>query len=68
RAIVWEQCLNIGVLPPEIDQHNKAFYYVTLEHAQRSGDTAPLLYMFQMAQSRLLDRLTNKKKPSDRWR
>ena len=68
RAIVWEQCLNIGVLPPEIDQYNKAFYYVTLEHAQRSGDTAPLLYMFQMAQSRLLDRLTNKKKPSDRWR
>jgi len=24
--------------------------------------------MFQMAQSRLVDRLTNKKKPSARWR
>ena len=68
RALIWEQCLSIGLLPPEIDQHNKAFYYVTLEHAQRSGDTAPLLYMFQMAQSRLLDRLTNKQKPSVRWR
>ena len=67
RAIVWEQCLSLGLLPPEIDQHNKAFYYVTLEHAQRSGDTAPLLYMFQMAQSRLLERLFKKKRPNARW-
>lgn len=67
RALIWEQCLSLGLMPPEIDQHNKAFYYVTLEHAQRTGDTAPLHYMFQLAQERLLNTLTKKSKPSARW-
>ena len=67
RAIVWEQCLLIRALPPEIDQLNKAFYYVTLEHAQRTGDITPLHYMFQLAQGRLHNTLTRKGKPSSRW-
>ncbi len=67
RALIWEQCLSCNILPPEIDQQNKAFYYVTLEHAQRSGDTAPLHYMFQLAQVRLLNTLNPKSKPASRW-
>ena len=67
RALIWEQCLSLELVPPEIDQHNKAFYHVTLEHAQRTGDTAPLLYMFQLAQERLLGSLTKKTRPSSRW-
>ncbi len=67
RALVWEQCLSIGLLPPEIDQQNKAFYYVTLEHAQRTGDTKPLLYMFQLAQERLFGTLTKRTRPNSRW-
>ena len=67
RALIWEQCLSIGLMPPEIDQHNKALYYVTLEHAQRTGDTHPLHYMFQLAQERLLRTITQKTKPDSRW-
>ncbi len=67
RALAWEQCLENGLLPPEIDQQNKAFYYVTLEHAQRTGDTTPLHYMLQLAQERLQRKLIKKTKPSSRW-
>lgn len=49
RALVMAQCLNVRLMPPVFDGHNRAMYYAAMEHAMRHGRYAPLVRLFYEA-------------------
>lgn len=57
RLIVASQFIKNGMLPPLIDRHNKALYYVTLEQAQVTGNIIPLVYFFCDAVQRMKEKV-----------
>jgi len=55
RLIMVAQCLKAGLMPPEINAHNKSMYYATLEHAQLK-DSQPLAAFLNDQARQLMNR------------
>jgi hypothetical protein len=63
RLVMLWHCLQAGLMPPLINQSNKALYYATIEHCQLTGIVDPLANFLNYQSQRSVLMLTGKKKP-----